>query len=58
MDNLNDLIWTNEDNDEDGEVSTPTVEMRTICMVAFCGNGYSGAPCQHESVYKTAACIS
>ena len=58
MENLNDLIWTDEDSNEDGEVSAPAVEMHTICMIAFCGNGYSGAPCGHVSTYRTAACAS
>lgn len=59
MENLNDLIWTDEEDNKDGDVCAPAVEMHTVCMVAFCGDsaGPTGAPCGHEWVYKTAACL-
>ncbi len=34
MENLNDLIWTDEDDDD--SVNTLGVNMRQICMIAFC----------------------
>lgn len=34
MENLNDLIWTNEE--DDSNVSSMGVNMREICMYAFC----------------------
>lgn len=39
MENLNDLIWTDEDGDENSAVSTQGSEMTRVCMIAFCGIG-------------------
>ncbi len=48
MENLNDLIWTDED--ENNEVSTQGSEMYRVCMIAFCTNN-SATP------NSTAGCI-
>lgn len=39
MENLNDLIWTDEDADTNSEISTQGIEMTRVCMIAFCGGG-------------------
>lgn len=43
METLNDLIWTDEDNDNG--INTQSVEMYKICMYAFCEGivGHGGA---------------
>ena len=58
MENLNDLIWTDEDVNESDDAGTQGSEMYKVCMVAFCGDsaGPSGFACGHEWVYRTAAC--
>lgn len=40
MENLNDLIWADEDDDD--TVSTLGVNMRQICMIAFCQSVVGG----------------
>lgn len=63
MENLNDLIWTDEDGDENSGVSTQGSEMARICMIAFCGIGVGGDTagnfygCCQDSAYRTIACI-
>ena len=44
MENLNDLIWTDEDSNQNGETSTQGTEMHKVCMVAFCANNSAGMP--------------
>ena len=41
MENLNDLIWTDEIDNENGDISTQGTEMHKACMIAFCGGGSS-----------------
>ena len=36
MENLNDLIWTDEDVNESDDASTQGSEMYKVCMIAFC----------------------
>lgn len=61
MENLNDLIWTDEGSNESGDVSTQGTEMYKACMVAFCANNSAGMPngiCTHcPGPYKTASCL-
>lgn len=58
MENLNDLIWTDEDDDD--SVSTFGVNMRQICMIAFCqgivGGGGKTPPPGAQPVGEGYAC--
>ena len=63
MENFNDLIWTDED--ENNEASTQGREMQRVCMIAFCGGGISVGGdiagnfygCIQDTPYTTIACI-
>ena len=65
MENLNDLIWTDEDADKNSEISTQGSEMTRVCMIAFCGGGISVGGdiagnfygCTRDASYGTVACI-
>lgn len=61
MENLNDLIWTDEDSNENDDARTQDSGMHEVCMIAFCGGmdsaGPSGFACGREWTYKTAACL-
>lgn len=37
MENLNDLIWTDETGNENGGADSQGSNMHNICMIAFCG---------------------
>ncbi len=61
MENLNDLIWT----DENDEADTQDAGMHEVCMIAFCdhsisvggdtaGNFYACGP---DSPYRSIPCI-
>ncbi len=39
MENLNDLIWTDEEGD--GDINPMNANMRPICMIAFCNSNPS-----------------
>lgn len=61
MENLNDLIQTDEEDNENGDISTQGTEMHKACMVAFCVNNYAGMPnggCTvcHE-ILRTVGCL-
>ena len=57
MENLNDLIWTDEDSDESSDVSTQGTEMYKACMVAFCADNSAGICTHCGGPYKTASCL-
>ncbi len=44
MENLNDLIWTDENSNEKDKINPQGDNMHQICMTAFCGNNFSGTP--------------
>ena len=58
MENLNDLIWTDEEDSGNNNIRPQEHEpMHEKCMIAFCADsaGNTGYAC-NVSVYRTAAC--
>ena len=58
MENLNDLIWTDEEDDGNNEIQPQNDNMHKACMVAFCGDtagNFFG--CIQDSFYRTMACF-
>ena len=60
MENLNDLIWTDEDSNENGESGTMGTEMYKVCLVAFCDSivrgGSTGSNGPSESASNNFSC--
>lgn len=59
MDNLNDLIWTDEDGNDDNSTQPQNERMYQKCMIAFCdvqtaGNFYG---CIKDRVLGTISCL-
>ena len=59
MENLNDLIWTDEEDGDNNDIQPQNELMYKKCMIAFCGfdsAGSSGYACSIP-VYHTSACL-
>lgn len=72
MENLNNLIWTDEDGDDNNDIQTQRI-MVELCLVAFCtvensgglecpGGGIADTAgnffgCWQDRAYRTIACL-
>lgn len=63
MENLNDLIWNPEDENDEGNEAPQGIggggdQMVEGCIEAFCGNDTAGTlyVCHQDAVYRTACC--
>ncbi len=56
MENLNDLIWTDEDDNEGYNVQSEPGPMKELCLRGFCtvGDHFS---CAQDAPQRTAACV-
>lgn len=56
MENLNDLIWTDEENSDNNDIQPQNESMYKVCMVAFCGAGnFFG--CVNDRPMRTLSCM-
>lgn len=57
MENLNDLIWTDEEGNDDNDIQPQNESMHQKCMIAFCGTAGNFYGCINDRPMRTLSCM-
>lgn len=57
MENLNDLIWADEEDNGSNDIQPQNERMHEVCMIAFCGTAGNFYGCTSDRPMRTASCM-